>query len=146
MDYSIRRMEEKDIPSIAKLEEECLKSPWNEDQIRYELNENPVSNILILEKEVGIVGYIDFFITFDSASIARVAVTPKERRKGYAEALLREMDRICKENKVEFITLEVRTSNEVARKMYEKCGYEYIVKKKAYYDDGEDAEYMVRCL
>lgn len=146
MDYTIRRMEEKDIEEVAKLEKECLASPWNETQLRYELMENPVANLLVLEKEAGIVGYIDFFITFDSASIARIAVTQSERRKGYAKALLKDMERICRDNKVEFLTLEVRTSNEAARKMYEDNGYEYIVKKKAYYDDGEDAEYMVRCL
>lgn len=146
MDYVIRKMGERDIEEVSVLERECLKSPWNEEQLHYELTENPVANLLVLEKEGGIAGYIDFFITFDSASIARVAIAPKERRKGYAKALLLEMEKICRENKVEFITLEVRESNEAARKMYEDNGFQYIVKKKAYYDDGEDAEYMVRCL
>lgn len=146
MDYLIRKLEEGDIPSIVALEKESLKNPYNEEQIRYEFFENPVSNMLVLEKEGGIAGYIDFFITFDSASIARIAIAKTERRKGYGKALLSKMEEICRGEKVEFLTLEVRTSNLEARKLYEKCGYEYIVRKKAYYDDGEDAEYMVKCL
>ena len=33
-----------------------------------------------------------------------------------------------------------------AIKLYEKNGYEYITTKPHYYDDGEDAIYMVRSL
>ena len=49
-----------------------------------------------------------------------------------------------KENEVLFSTLEVRTSNENAIKLYKKFGYEKITIKEKYYKDGEDAIYMVR--
>ena len=62
--------------------------------------------------------------------------------------LLGQMIKDCesKEDPVEFITLEVRKSNEVAQKFYKKHKFEEITTKKSYYDDGEDALYFVRSI
>ena len=94
------------------------------------------------------VGYIDFFITFDSASVARVCVANEYRRNGIAKALIEKMVEVCKKQAepVENITLEVRESNEAAIELYKKNGFKTITKKKLYYSDGEDAIYMVRCI
>ena len=48
--------------------------------------------------------------------------------------------------RVEFITLEVRKGNFAAIALYKKEGYDEITVKKMYYDDGEDAIYMMRSL
>ena len=50
------------------------------------------------------------------------------------------------EDVVETVTLEVRKSNDAAIKLYEKNGYEFVVEKKHYYPNGEDAVYMVKRL
>ena len=90
-------------------------------------------------------GYLDYLSTFDSSSICRVAVLPEQRKKGIATALLDEMDKRLLSTGTSWSTLEVRASNENAINLYLKRGYEVITTKKAYYDDGEDALYMVRC-
>ena len=145
----IRKMIEADIPAITNLEATCFKNPWPEREIRYELRENPVAQTLVSETSDGlIVGYLDFMITFDSATVNRLAVLPASRNKGIAQALLNEMVQICQkqETPVEWITLEVRNSNEAAKKLYSKNGWSVITVKKGYYDDGEDAIYMVRSI
>jgi ribosomal-protein-alanine N-acetyltransferase len=148
-DVKIRRMKESDILAVANLEAACFENPWPEKEIRYEITENPVAKLYVaVDKEGLIVGYLDFMITFDSATISRLAVVANYRRRGIAQALLDQMVKICKEQEepVEWITLEVRNSNEPAKKLYKKNGWDEITVKKGYYDDGEDAIYMVRSI
>ncbi len=147
-DVTIRKMSDDDLDVIEELERVSLKAPWNKKVLTSELHENPCSVILIAEVEGKIAGYLDFMITFDSATISRVAVFPNYRRHGIARALLEEMNAICKgqEEPVAWITLEVRPSNVNAVNLYLSSGYEKITIKKAYYDDGEDAIYMMRSL
>jgi len=146
--FEIRRLTLDEALDVAKLEAASFTHPWPLEEVRYELKENPCAAVLGLYFDGELRGYIDFMITFDSATISRLAVYPKDRRKGYAEALIKEMHRIClsSSDKIEWITLEVRSSNEAARSLYEKMGYEKITVKPKYYTDGEDAIYMMRSL
>lgn len=142
---NIRKAELKDANLIADLEAKCLKNPWPLSQIEYEISSNPCAITIIAENDGELLGYLDYLITFDSSSICRIAVYHEHRNKGIASSLLEEMDKNLKENSVSWSTLEVRISNENAINLYKKRGYELITTKKAYYDDGEDALYMVRC-
>ena len=144
----IHKSKESELQAIAMLEEACFHDPWPLDQVVYESKENPIANLYSATIEDEVVGYIDFFITFDSASIARICVASEYRRNGIAKALIEKMVEVCKkqEEPVENITLEVRESNVAAIELYEKNGFKTITKKKLYYSDGEDAIYMVRCI
>jgi ribosomal protein S18 acetylase RimI-like enzyme len=87
-----------------------------EKEIRYELKENPVAELYVAVKDEEVLGYIDFMITFDSATISRIAVNDLARRQGIGQALIDKMVAVCKRQKdpVSFITLEVRPSNTAA--------------------------------
>ncbi|MCQ2797473.1 MAG: ribosomal protein S18-alanine N-acetyltransferase [Bacilli bacterium] len=147
-DVTIRKMIDDDLDVIEELEKVSLKAPWNKKVLTSELHENPCSVILVAEVEGKIAGYLDFMITFDSATISRIAVFPEFRRLGIATCLLDEMNSICKnqDEPVAWITLEVRPTNVNAVNLYLSSGYEKVTIKKAYYDDGEDAIYMMRSL
>ncbi len=47
-------------------------------------------------------------------------------------------------NDEEVFFLEVRVSNETAKNIYQKYGFQVISTRKAYYPDGEDAYVMRR--
>lgn len=145
--YVLRLMTEQDIDDVALLENETLSNPWSKDQIKYEFCENPCSVIYVIEQDGKIVSYLDFMITFDSATISRIGTLNEYRHRGYASILLKNMIDVCRNNDedpVIWITLEVRESNEPARKLYEKLGWQYVTIKKNYYEDGENAIYMMR--
>ena len=144
----IHKSKESELQAIAMLEAACFHDPWPLELVVYESKENPIANLYSATIEDEVVGYIDFFITFDSASIARICVASEYRRNGIAKALIEKMVEVCKkqEEPVENITLEVRESNVAAIELYEKNGFKTITKKKLYYSDGEDAIYMVRCI
>lgn len=145
---TIRKLQKEDAKNIEGLERKSFHSPWPLAEIEYELLDNPCSIVLGLFDEDGLCGYIDFMITFDSATINRICVLETKRKKGYATLLLKEMEKICKEQEepVEWITLEVRESNIAAQSLYRKMGYMNITVKKMYYEDGENAIYMMRSL
>ena len=146
--FEIRYAEDRDLNQIAELEVSSLRNPWPLGQLSYQIHENPCAKVLVAVCGERVIGYLDFMITFDSSTIDRLAVFSEFRRQGIATALLKKMVEILSEQEdhVDFITLEVRKSNEKAIAFYERNGFERITEKKAYYDDGEDAIYMVRAL
>ena len=148
---TIRLASNNDIDSIERIENESFSNPFKRADLLYEISENPVSEnpvskFYVLESEDRVVGYIDFWITFTSATIDKIAIEKKSRNKGFAGKLLEFSLSILKENDVEFYTLEVRKSNVAAINLYKKFGFNEVTIKKNYYDDGEDAIYMVKGL
>ena len=149
MDYKVRFLEKADLEQIYEIEKECFINPWKLSDLEYELSENPVNKFLVLEIDGKVVGFNDFMITFNSATISQIAITKDFRRKGFGTILLNEMEKCFPkegDDIVENVTLEVRASNEPAIELYKKHGYEVVVKKPHYYPDGEDAIYMVKRL
>lgn len=144
----VRKMLPSDLPAVAEIEKATFANPYTLDQLAYELNENPVSGMYVAVVDHEVVGFIDFMITFNSSTIVQIAVKEELRHKGIGNLLLGQMIKDCesKEDIVEFITLEVRESNLPARAFYKKHRFQEVTVKKQYYDDGEDAIYMVRSL
>ena len=140
----VRFASKDDLNNIVILEKECFLFPYKEKDILYELNENPFSYTLVFENNGEIIGYLIYLITFDSASIVRIGVKKSERNKNIATKLLNKCEEHLKKEKVELFTLEVRESNVAAIKLYEKFGFSKICLKKSYYENGENAIYMMK--
>lgn len=126
----IREMLESDIKEVVELDQECFLSPYDEKQIRYELLENPFSFLYVAIEEEKIVGFIDFWITFDIGQLNQIAVLPSFRRKGIASRLLEKAFQIMYEKRVVNVTLEVRYHNEKAIQFYQKHGFIKTLTKK----------------
>lgn len=146
MKMNIRRASENDLEEISILENSSFKNPFNKENLLYEISKNPVSRFYVLVQEDKIIGFIDFWVTFDSATIDQICVKEEERNKGFASLLLENAINDVRNEGVEFFTLEVRKSNINAIKLYEKFGFQHVTIKPKYYDDGEDAIYMVKGL
>ena len=143
--FSIRPMEESDLDVVMYLENTCFVAPWGLKELIYEINDNPVSNLWVIESSMhGVVGFVDYWITFDSATICQICVNPVFRKRGLAAQMMNELIKDCKANKVRNITLEVREHNEHAIRLYEKFGFKRVVLKEKYYTNGDNAIYMVK--
>ena len=147
MKMNIRKAKISDLEAIKEIEDESFINPFTKEDLLYEISQNPVSNFLVLEKDGLVVGFIDYWITFDSATIDQIAVKKSERNQGFAKILLEKSINDLKElGEVSFFTLEVRTSNEPAINLYKSFGFQKVTIKEKYYDDGEDAIYMIKGL
>lgn len=131
---------------IAVLERETFSLPWDEASIRAELD-NPLSLWLVAAEGETVLGYVGSQTCFDDTDILNVAVRSDCRRRGIAEALMRELERLLPLRGAERITLEVRASNDPAIRLYEKLGYARVGLRKGYYEKPrEDAVIMQRDL
>ena len=140
-------MIETDLSKVVDLENICFpKGGWTLAQFHYELLENPFSNLLVFEENQAIIGYIDWWITYEQAQLANIAVHPANWKQSIGQQLLNEALQDAIEKECENMTLEVRISNEHAIQFYEKNGFISVDTRKNYYDDGENAYLMIKPL
>ena len=143
----IVKKDEKYFSDYVRLQNKCFRHPYTLKNMDDEYHDNPFSNFLFALYGDEVVGYIDYLLTFNSATIMQICVDQKYRRKHIASLLLEEMENTFPkegENRVDFVTLEVRKSNIAAQELYKKFNYELVTTKRNYYEDGEDALYMVK--
>ena len=133
-----------DLDLLVDLEKQYFKSPWTKEQYYREINENEFSRNVLLIENNNLVGYINYWIIFDQATINKVFVIEEKRKLGYGQKLIDYVVEDVKNNNCIVVTLEVRVSNKSAIKLYEKNSFKTVVRKKEYYSDKEDAFYMVR--
>lgn len=149
LNVDIRPMEEKDIPAVLEIENACFTNPWKEKDFIYELKDNPVSNIWVIELSnsdsglKSVCGYCDYWATFDSGTISKIAVHPDIQHHQLGTAMMDEIINDCYSKKIRTLTLEVRKSNEHAISFYKKNNFVISHTKPGYYSDGEDALYMI---
>ena len=149
LDVEIRDMTENDLSQVMEIENSCFLHPYKEKDLLYEINENPVSNVWVIEysnPSLGlkhIVGFVDYWVTFDSGTICQIAVHPDIQHSGIGSILMEEVKKDAYAKRVKTITLEVRESNVNAINFYKKHGFIISHKKEGYYSNGEDAIYMI---
>ena len=133
--------------SLDKLEQNSFnKRAFDVSKLEYEFVENPFSIIYLYFIDDNLVGYLDYWVTFDSATIFRIGVDENVQKQGIGSKLMNKMIEDIKDNyeEVFFISLEVRKSNIKAQKLYSKFDFFEYTTKQNYYEDGEDALLMGR--
>lgn len=143
MTFQLVPMKKSHLAAIAAIERACFSSPWSEGMLSEELR-NEHARYLVAEGEKGIVlGYAGLQTILDEGYITNIAVSPQFRRCGVADALVGAFCRLGKEEKLSFLTLEVRAANEAAIALYKKHGFLPVGRRRDYYDHPvEDAILM----
>ena len=144
MNYTLVPMDRSHLAGVAELERLCFATPWSEAMLAEELY-NDTASIIVAEGEDGsVLGYAGLHVILDEGYIDNVAVRPDCRRQGIADRLL---DVFCRfgEEKLAFLTLEVRPSNEAAVALYRKHGFQEAGRRRDYYEaPKEDALLLTR--
>lgn len=146
--YHLRPATEADLPRILEIERQAYPFPWTEDAFKNELIK-PFSNVMVLideKDDVSLIGYIVYWLLFDEAHVLNVTVDPQARRKGLGQRLMKRVMTDAHRKDMKRIFLEVRTSNAAAIALYKKLGFFEDHVKKGFYEDGEDAFFMIRYL
>ena len=146
MNITIGNASEALLPQIQRIEQQSFSVPWTEQMLRMQLA--PDSHVFLTAATPdGVVGYIGMMYVLDEGYISNVAVRPDFRRRGVADALLRELETLARTLRLSFLTLEVRESNAPAISLYEKHGYHIAGRRKNYYEKpAEDALLMTLTL
>lgn len=130
---TLRRMEERDAASVARLEAANFSMPWSEKDFR-EILHREYACYYVAEDNGEIAGCCGLLNMAGEGEITNMAVKEENRRNGVATMLL---DQVLKEGKklaVNAFTLEVRISNEAAIGLYKKFGFEGVGERRDFYE------------
>ena len=127
------------VPQIAQLEAQCFSDPWSEKSVASEL-ENPLSLWLVAEENGQVWGYVGSQTVLDESDMMNVAVDPGFRRQGIARTLIETLIAELSKMGSRCLRLEVRVSNENARALYARMGFQQLgLRKNYYHNPKEDA-------
>jgi ribosomal-protein-alanine N-acetyltransferase len=141
----IRPLAYADLPQVIAIERRAFPTPWSLAMFVLELSKPSGICLAAMERGV-IVGYL-VCSRYDTVwHLMNVAVEPPRQRQGIATALLERLfEQADRPN--EQYTLEVRTSNDGAIRLYERFGFRAAGRRRAYYHDNrEDALIMWRTV
>ena len=132
-------MNKEHVSQIAQLEAQCFSDPWSEKSVASEL-ENPLSLWLVAEENGQVFGYVGSQTVLDESDMMNVAVDPGFRRQGVARALIEALIAELSKMGSRCLRLEVRVSNENARALYARMGFQQLgLRKNYYHNPKEDA-------
>ncbi len=141
--FEVLRAEKEDIKDIARLEKECFSCPWSENAVLEAMNHKTVFFKAVKDKKT--IGYISVTAVAGEGYINNIAVSKACRGQGVGTYLLDRAIRFGKEEKLEFLSLEVRASNKNAISLYEKSGFlNEGIRKNFYENPKEDGIIMTR--
>ncbi len=132
-----RNMTEQDVAQIAELEKKVFSDAWTSTGI-YETFCQNQAFVAVAECNEEIVGYCIIYYVMDEGEIARIAVDEKVRRQGVGRGLLDLVCECCKMQNVHRLLLDVRESNEGARRFYEQYGFTVDGVRKNFYDQPKE--------
>jgi ribosomal-protein-alanine N-acetyltransferase len=145
IDLEIRQLAYADLPQVIAIERRAFPTPWSLAMFVLELSK-PSGICLAAIEDGSIIGYL-VCSRYDTVwHLMNVAVEPKRQRQGIATTLLERLFEQADKPSEQY-TLEVRTSNEAAIRLYERFGFRAAGRRRAYYHDNrEDALIMWRTV
>jgi ribosomal-protein-alanine N-acetyltransferase len=158
-EWIIERLQlERDLDEVVALEALCFSNPTTREMFQWEAQKSDVSEAYVMRPasagnvagtaEGGgmaaaraeppsthrpILAYCSTWLIFDELHINTLAVHPDWRRRGLASRLLAHVLRDAMRHGAEKATLEVRRSNDAARQLYQRFGFELGGVRPAYY-------------
>ena len=100
---------------------------------------------LVAEPEDDVIaGYIGLYGSYDEGDITNVAVAEAFRGNGIGTLLVKSMKEMAVRRGIRRIYLEVRDSNETARRVYEKAGFSVCGRRKKFYRQPEEDAVLFR--
>ena len=145
--YTIQRMRpDVDLDAVLEVEAASFSNPWTPDMFAWDLRNPQISHIYVLRAgEERVAAYCSCWLVDDEWHINNLAVRPAWRGQGLARALL---DHVLKEASslgAYCARLEIRRSNDIARRLYEGKGFAVVGTRRSYYTNPpEDALLLTR--
>ena len=133
--YWIERMGgDDDLTGVLEVENESFTNPWTREMYSWELQNRSVCHIFVVRTpDCTVAGFCAFWLVFDEIHINNVAMRPRFRGLGIGSALLHHVLAEARNLGARRATLEVRASNEGARRLYDRLGFYVAGTRRNYY-------------
>ncbi len=134
------------IASMSRLlVEHGLNWRWTLARVRRSIKDNETM-VLVASSNGVLSGFAIMKFRDEESHLFLLAVEPKMQRTGIGAALLAWLEKSCRTAGMLRIRIEVRASNEKARKFYERSGFRVVGQETGYYDKRETEVVMVKSL
>ena len=145
MDYSY--LDFNHLDSVLEIERESNPYPWTARNFSDCIEKGYYS--VVLEDNERLVGFAIMAISSEESHLLNIGVNKDFRGSGFGEQILKKMIIAAEVMGSKKIILEVRVSNKIAYRLYEKLGFHEIGERKKYYrlpEGREDAYVMSKTL
>ena len=130
----------RDLDGILAVDAATFERPWTRAMYEWEWTHSDVARFYVACHGEAVVGYCAGWVIFDELHINNLAVAPEWRRRGVGAGLLVFVLGVAAAEGATRATLEVRRSNEPARRLYERFGFAFAGVRTGYYREPvEDA-------
>lgn len=131
----IRRLTLEDLETVVAMEAANRPAPWTEGVFRDELAAE--NRIYLAADEDGVVGWGGLMLVGDEAHVTNLLVDPEWRRRGIGLELMLALIEAAVSDGARHLTLEVRSKNEEARRLYARLGLAPVGVRRGYYGDDD---------
>jgi ribosomal-protein-alanine N-acetyltransferase len=155
---ALELMREQDVATVQEIERDIFATPWPRNAYYRELASRSSAHYIVLRQEgiverparasssdldPTIIGYGGMWRMYDEAHVTTIGVRRDLHHRGYGRVIFAGLVQAAYDMGAKWVTLEVRTSNDNAIRMYEGFSFKVIGRRKGYYtDNGEDAIVM----
>lgn len=134
-----------DLPGIMALEEEIFDlNSFSEELVESFLSDPEVRTLLIEEGAVIAYSMVRLSTGYETAEVLSLAISPSHRHRGLGRELIEAMEKMAAEGGFLTVMLCVRPDNAAAVNLYLSQGYRVLARLRGYYEDGADADMMVK--
>lgn len=130
-------MTEQDIPKVAKLEEEVFTDPWSEKVYRETFAIPGVEYVVVCEDDM-VIGAAGVRSISGTGEITNVMIKAEYRGQGLGRRMLNELLARGRRLGAGSFTLEVRTGNTNAIRLYESLGFECAGVRPGFYNNPKE--------
>ena len=145
LELRLAPMTVRELDEVELIERVSFKEPWPAQHFLDEL-QKPFGRVDVATLEGRVLGFANYWLVGDEATVLAIAVHPDHRGCGYAGVLLRHLLDQARAAGCTTAHLEVRRGNAPALALYLRHGFAVTYTRKRYYGDGEDALVMMARL
>ncbi|MDR0677418.1 MAG: ribosomal protein S18-alanine N-acetyltransferase [Holosporaceae bacterium] len=138
----IREITSDDAELLAEMHKICFEDSWSLKSMQETLISNTSFGFLNYQNVAR--GFILCKMVYDEIEILTFCVLQEFRNRGIGKMLLKEIDNYACVLSVKTIFLEVAENNLIAKKTYEKSGYEIAYKRNGYYQRTNETALVMR--
>lgn len=142
----LRAARPRDLPAVSAIEQASFGDPWSPASFGA-LVDNPQVWFAVAECAGVVTGYLVAWFAADEAEVGNVAVAAAARGRGLGGMLVDAGLAEAAARGAATVFLEVRESNEIARRLYAGRGFREVGRRRRYYrNPAEDALVLARAL
>lgn len=127
-----RPMTVRDLDAVVAAESRSYSHPWSRGNFTDSLAAGYLAEVLV-DAAGELVGYMVAMAGVDELHLLNITVAPDWQGQGHGQALMLALQQHARQRGLATLWLEVRESNQRARALYRRLGFEEVGLRRGYY-------------